>query len=223
MSTAQRVVILAAHTDDEVLGVGGTIAHHSSIGDEVYVCSVCDRATQHVYDQAVITRLQDNARQAAETLGVTDLYFCGEKDEQLTVIGAVSAIESYIEKVRPHVVYTHHGGDSNQDHQALFKASVIVTRTMGDYVIPRVLCYEVPSATEQAPPFPDVAFLPNVFVDISNFLDRKLEAFQCYEEEVGEFPHPRSLRSLRARAESWGSKVGLTAAEPFVLVREVVR
>ncbi|MCL5962260.1 MAG: PIG-L family deacetylase [Chloroflexi bacterium] len=217
-----RVLVLAAHTDDEVLGVGGTIAKHSAAGDQVCVCIACNRATNHTYDQAVIQRLRGFARKASEQLGVKELIFCDGLDERLTVIDAVQLIEGHVARIRPDVVYTHHRGDSNQDHQVLFKASVIVTRTSGAHVVRKVLCYEVPSSTEQGPPFGDYAFVPNVFVNIEETLEQKIKALMAYETEIGPFPHPRSLESIRIAAQRWGVKSGLKAAEAFELVRDIV-
>jgi LmbE family N-acetylglucosaminyl deacetylase len=217
-----RVLVIAAHTDDEVLGVGGTIAKHVQQGDEVYVVSVCDRATDHKYDQAIISRLREHTLQAADILGIKEVLFCGEKDEQLTVLEGIKAIEPHVEAIRPDIIYTHHRGDSNQDHRIAFEATLVVARTTMEHVAKKVLCYEVPSSTDQAPPFADYVFVPNVFVNIEDTLAKKVEAFELFESELGTFPHPRSSRALKVRAEYWGTKVGLGAAEAFELVREVV-
>lgn len=217
-----KVLVLAAHTDDEVLGAGGTIAKHVAAGDEVYVCIACNRATNHQYDQEVIQRLRVFAGRASDLLGVKELIFCEGLDERLAVIDAVQLIEENVARIKPEVVYTHHRGDSNQDHQALFKASVIVTRSAGSHVVRRVLCYEVPSSTEQSPPFGDYAFIPNVFVNIEETLEQKIKALLAYETEVGPFPHPRSVESIRITAQHWGIKAGLRAAEAFELIRDIV-
>lgn len=218
-----KIFVISAHTDDEVLGVGGTIAKHAAAGDEVYVCSVCDRATDHEYDQGVISQLRTCCERANARLGVKDVIFCGGLDERITLPEAVALIEVPFNKVRPDVVYLHHRGDSNQDHATIFRAGVIVTRAISRHVASRVLCYHVPSSTEQAPPFVDYVFKPNVFVDITDTLELKLEAMSEYVTELGVWPYPRSLEALRVDAQYWGIKVGLTAVEPFELVRDIVR
>lgn len=216
-----KVLVIAAHTDDEVLGVGGTIARHGLEGDEVYLLSVCDRATNHKYDMDVIKALRNSALKAKEILGIKEIYFCGKKDELITVPEAIVAMEDYTDKIKPDIIYTHHRGDSNQDHRTIFQATVVVSRTIKGPMVKRVLCYEVPSSTEQGPPFLEYAFIPNVFVDIHHVLEKKLEAMKAYETEIKGFPHPRSLEFLTLNARYWGSKVGLEAAEAFVLVREI--
>jgi len=216
-----RVLVIAAHTDDEVLGVGGTIAKHSLSGDEVYLLSVCDRATEHRYDMGVIETLRDSTRRAGKILGIKEIHFCGKKDEIITVPEAIIAMEDCMNRIKPEIIYTHHRGDSNQDHRTIFQATLVVTRTLKDAAVRKVLCYEVPSSTEQGPPFLEYAFMPNVFVDIHHVLEKKLEAMKAYETELKEFPHPRSLEFLTLNARYWGSKVGLEAAEAFLLVKEI--
>lgn len=219
----KTVLVVSAHTDDEVLGVGGTIARHTASGDEVYVCSLADRATKHQYDQKVIADLREMALKAAETLGVKETYFCGLLDERLELLGAIDHIEKYISELKPDIVYTHHRGDTNQDHKVAFRATLIATRCTIKHTVKRLLCYEVPSSTDQGSPFVDDAFLPNVFVNISQTLEIKLKAMQAYAIEVREYPHPRSLDALKALAQYHGVKVGLKAAEAFMLVREVIQ
>ena len=111
---SQIILVVAAHTDDEVLGVGGAIARHVTLGDKVYVCSLCDRATRHKYDKKVIQNLRKIALKAANILGITKIFFCGLLDEQLEMIKAIDYIEKYIAELKPNTIYTHHVGDANQ-------------------------------------------------------------------------------------------------------------
>lgn len=219
---SKTVLVVAAHTDDEVLGVGGTIARYASQGDTVYVCSLCNRATKHKYDREVIESLKEMALKAAAILGIRETFFCGLPDERLDLVEAVDQIEKYIAQVKPDIIYTHHRGDTNQDHLTAFRATMIAARTTNKHRVSKILCYEVPSSTEQGPPFEEYAFIPNVFVDISDTLQLKLEAMQAYEGEIRHYPHPRSLKALIALAETRGVQAGLEAAEAFVLVREIV-
>lgn len=220
----QTILVVAAHTDDEVLGVGGAIARHVALGDTVHVCSLCDRATKHKYDQKVIQDLRKMALRAAHILGITQTFFCGLLDEQLELIKAIDHIEKYIAVLKPDIIYTHHIGDTNQDHAIAFKATMIAARTTTKFpAVGKILCYEVPSSTEQGPPFAGYTFIPNVFIDISEVLPIKLKALRAYKTELSEFPHPRSIQALSALAQMRGSQVGFKAAEAFVLVREVIR
>jgi len=217
-----RVLVISAHMDDEILGMGGTIAKHVAAGDEVTVCIVCKRAYDHQFDPQVVEEEKEAARRAAKVLGYQDIKFLELRDELLDerLLDIIVPLEECILKVRPHVVYTHHRGDSNQDHRAVFQASMVVCRTISQYKVLRLLCYEVPSSTEQAPPFPEYAFQPNFYVNISEFLEHKIEALQAYKRELREFPHPRSAKGIEVLAQKRGMEIGFQAAEAFMMLRD---
>jgi len=220
----RRILVIAAHPDDEVLGVGGTIARYAHMGASVYVVLMSEGATSR-HKKKMIDQLKNSALKASIKLGVKKVYFEGLPDErldQIPFIDVIKPIEKRVGEIKPQIVFTHHRGDSNTDHQIVFKATIAATRTLQKSPIKRVLCYEVPSSTEQAPPFPEYAFIPNVFVDITNTLHMKLEAMRAYRSEVKDYPHPRSVDALTFHAKYRGIKVGLRAAEAFELVREVI-
>jgi LmbE family N-acetylglucosaminyl deacetylase len=141
--------------------------------------------------------------------------------DTLPKLELVQAIERHIGDVRPALVYAHHWGDVNADHRAVSAAVLVACRPVGDWFPQKVHCFETPSSTEWGPPDPASQFVPTRFVDISETIDRKLEAMACYETELRPAPHPRSLEALRSRAAYWGQIVGRRYAEPFVVVREV--
>lgn len=217
-----NVLVISAHMDDETLGVGGTIAKHVAAGDRVTVCIACKRAYNHRYDADLVEQERESALLAAKVLGYQDIRFLDLQDELLDqrLLDVIVPLEECVLQVKPSVVYTHHRGDSNQDHRAVFQASLIACRTISKHKVPRVLCYEVPSSTDLAPPFPESAFQPNFYVDIADFLDRKTEALEAYSRELREFPHPRSTKGIEVLARKRGMEVGFHAAEAFVIVRD---
>ena len=155
--------------------------------------------------------------------------FAGLPDQRLDsllLLEVIEPIQQLVNELRPQVVYTHHRGDANQDHRAVFVATLVAVRPFGDNPVERVLCYEVASSTGWGPPFAEWAFLPNVFVDIAATLDTKLRAVDAYLEtfqsEVRPFPHPRSHEAVRIYAHQRGVSVGMHAAEAFVLIRELI-
>ncbi len=228
MDAARRrdVLVVAAHPDDEVLGAGGTIARHTRRGDRVSVLIMTDGVTARHH---VTEPQKAAARKASRILGVRDVEFVDLPDQRLDslpLLEVITPIARAIKDLRPEIVYTHHGGDANQDHRAVFAGTLVAVRPFGDNPVKQVLSYAVASSTEWGPPSASWAFLPNVYVDIQDTLEVKLKAFEAYREtfqsEVRPFPDPRSPEAVRTYAEATGIAVGMRAAEAFVLIRELV-
>lgn len=217
-----KVLIIAAHMDDEVLGAGATIAKHVEAGDEVSVCVICMRAYDHKFDPDVQREEKAAGRRAASILGYRDLEFLDLRDELLDdkLLDIIVPLEDCVARKKPDVVYTHHRGDSNQDHRAVFQASLIACRPISSHRIQRLLCYEVPSSTDVAPPVPEYAFQPNYWVDASKTLERKIDAMRAYVREMKEFPHPRSAKGIEVLAQKRGMEIGMHAAEAFLSLRD---
>jgi LmbE family N-acetylglucosaminyl deacetylase len=221
-----RVLTIAAHPDDETLGAGGTMARMAARGDEVWVCILTDGVTARHHH---IDLQQDCAMRAGDVLGVERVVFCGLPDQRLDgmpLLEVITPIEKCIAEFEPAIVFTHFNQDANQDHRIAFQATLVATRPVAGSSVERVLCYETASSTEWAPPFPGSVFAPNVFVDITPTLPTKLAAMRQYEAtfatEMRPFPHPRSYEALEAYARRHGAAAGVGAAEPFMLVRQVV-
>lgn len=220
-----RVLVIAAHPDDELLGPGGTLARHAAAGDDVHAVILADGATSR-YDDAMVGVLAECAERAGKVLGLSSVRVHSFPDQRLDAVPVVEmtrVIEEHADEVRPTIVYTHFPGDVNVDHGRVAQAAWVACRP---YVVPglrRFAVYETPSSTEWAWPLPGSAFAPSLFVDVTATLATKLEAMSCYTSELRDYPHPRSLEALRERAAYWGSRIGAAAAEPFQILREVQR
>jgi N-acetylglucosamine malate deacetylase 1 len=218
-----KVLVFAAHPDDEVLGMGGTIAVHARHGDVVRVVCVTDgSSSQYPGDTETRERKNAEAKRAAEILGVAHYVHLDLPDMRLDTVAHVDlnrVVEEQVREFAPSVVYTAHP-DVNQDHRALFDSVSVAVRPVPGQAVRRVLTYAPTSSTEWTPAGANW-FVPTWYVDITDTLDRKLEAFRCFATELREYPHPRSDRALRAHAELHGATVGCEYAEPFVLVRSV--
>jgi LmbE family N-acetylglucosaminyl deacetylase len=223
------VLCVAAHPDDEVLGVGGTLARHAANGDDVHICILSDGVTSRYEDTDTasdeIEQRRERAEQAADILGVTvSLHdFPDNSFDTVPLLDIVQTIETEIEEHDPNIVYTHHYGDLNIDHELACRATVTATRPLADSTVKRILAFETLSASEWAVPRPDNAFQPTSFVNITQQLETKTDAVSVYERELREPPHPRTIETIRKNAEVWGSKNGVPAAEPFEILREVRR
>ena len=216
-----RVLVIAAHPDDEVLGMGGTIAAHTSRGDAVRVLVVTDgSSTQYPGDVEARARKEAEALRAAKELGVEDYVHLDLPDMRLDTLGHVEVnrvVEEHIGDFTPGVVYTVQP-DVNLDHRVLFDSVAVATRPIPGCPVRRLFTYAPTSSTEWTPAAVNW-FVPNWYVDVTETLERKVAAFAHYETERREYPHPRSERAIRAAAAFHGSCSGFEQAEPFVLVR----
>lgn len=218
-----RVLVIAAHPDDEVLGMGATIALHSSRGDQVRIVVVTDgSSTQYPDDAETRARKEQEAVRAAAELGVADYVHLDLPDMRLDTLAHVELngiVESHVRELSPEVVYTVQP-DVNLDHRLLFDAVAVATRPTPGHCVRRLLTYAPTSSTEWTPAAVNW-FIPNWYVDVTETLEHKVAAFAHYETEQREYPHPRSERAIRAAASFHGSSCGCDYAEPFVLVRSV--
>lgn len=217
-----KILIIAPHMDDEVLGCGGTIAKHVENRDNLFVCFIAHRIYNHQFDKAKNDIEKQYAIKAKELLGYKDSVFFELNDERLDVCvqDILIPLEDYILKIKPDIIYCPFRGDNNQDHRAVFNAVRIAGRPSVASFIKRFFMYEVPSSTEQSPPLYENAFLPNYYVDITKYIDKKIEALRCYETEKRTYPHPRSEEAIKILAQKRGIEIGFSYAEGFVILRD---
>lgn len=220
----ERVLVVAAHPDDEVLGSGGVMARHAARGDTVGVL-IATRGAPDVFSAEHITRVQSEIHAAHHELGVSyfrQLEFLAPKLDTVPGHQLADEVGRILREFRPTTLYIPHRGDIHGDHQSVYQAALVAARPVGDYSVKRILSYETLSETEWAPPTGDMTFVPTVFVDITAYLPNKLRAMECYASQLKPPPGSRSLRAIEALARVRGATVHLDAAEAFMLVRDVV-
>jgi LmbE family N-acetylglucosaminyl deacetylase len=217
------VLVVCAHPDDEVLGMGATIALHVRNGDAVRIVCVTDgSSSQYPGDASTRKRKKDEAVRAAAELGVDDYVHLDLPDMRLDTVPHVElnrVVEEHVRDVKPSVVYVTHP-DINRDHRALFDSVTVAVRPTPGQPVRRLLTFAPTSSTEWTPPALNW-FVPNWFVDVTSTFEQKIAAFACFATEQRDYPHPRNERALRAHAQFHGASVGCEYAEPFVLVRSV--
>lgn len=218
------VLIVAAHTDDEALGCGGTIARHVAEGDSVFAVFMADGVTSRAEaDQNDLASRNCAAEKARKILGIRENFYLGLPDNRLDsvpLIDVIQRLEPIIRKLKPSIIYTHYHGDLNVDHRITHQAVLTACRPMPGSSVQAIYAFEVMSSTEWATPMAD-PFVPNHYVDISGQLSTKLEALRAYEMEMRETPHSRSIEHMKYLAHHRGHIVGLVAAEAFVMVRAI--
>ena len=199
--------------DDEVLGCGATIAKHVDYGDEVYVCVVAHRIYNHVFDKERNDIEMNHSQMAKKILGYKEIIYLNLNDERLDVClqDIIIPLEDCVSKIKPEIIYVPFYADNNQDHRAVFEASRVVFRPVATGFIKQIFMYEASSSTN--------SFLPNHYVDIENYLDKKINAIRCYETESRDYPHSRSEQALMVLAQKRGVEIGFRAAEAFMILR----
>lgn len=227
----KKIAVIAAHPDDEVLGCGGTIARRVRAGGEVVSLIVAEGVTSRdgARDSATrasdIAQLREAARAANFTLGVRTVEFGGLPDNRLDsidLLDVVKLVEAFIERHKPHIVFTHAAVDLNIDHEIVSRAVSTACRPLPTSQISSLLFFEIPSSTEWQTSTANGVFRPNWYEDIGQTLEVKLEALRHYASEMRPWPHPRSFEAVEALARWRGASVGLVAAEAFALGRELV-
>lgn len=225
-----RVLIVAAHPDDEVLGCGGTIARHSDSGDHVQVLIVAEGATSRQekrcrldagHELSALAHAAQTAGSILGAAGVELLAFPDNRLDSLDRLDLIKQLEDRIDYHQPQTVYVHHAGDVNVDHRRLHEAVVTACRPLPGQTVRRLLSFEVASSSEWQPPSSAPVFQPNWFVDISDQWSRKRDALVAYATEMRPWPHARSLEALEHLARWRGAQVGFEAAEAFCLLREL--
>lgn len=213
-----KVLIVASHADDEVLGVGGAVIRHVEDGDDVHLVTVADCRT--IRDPSRQPAVSDELVESMRRLGTprAQLRFLDFRALEIDIVTLNGVMMNLIGSIEPDVVYTHHPGDIHQDHATVAMAVKVACRPIA-YLPKRLLFFETPSSSEFGSPF-----TPTTFVELTEeHLEKKVHALEAYSSEIRDYPHPRSTRGLRARAEYWGQISGVPLAEAFTLHREVLR
>ncbi|MGD0807852.1 MAG: PIG-L deacetylase family protein [Anaerolineales bacterium] len=219
-----KILVIATHPDDEVLGCGGAIARHIARGDRVEVVIVT-RGAPELYSEGQVNILRQELHAAHSILGVSVAHFLDFPAPKLDTVPQhelADSIGARIREYQPETVYFPHRGDLHSDHRAVFQSTLVAARPIGPQSVRRLLSYETLSETEWAAPIGEEAFLPNVFIDIAEFLEKKKQAMAAYRSQLKEFPHPRSLQSMESQARLRGGTAGFQAAEAFQLIRELI-
>jgi LmbE family N-acetylglucosaminyl deacetylase len=225
-----RVLVVAAHPDDEVYGMGGTIAKLADQGHEIHVLIVTDGCISQYRNednlQEIIMRKQEEAQKANSILGVESVHFGNLPDMGLDKVPHIQInhiIEKLIQRLEPEEVYTHFYGDVNLDHQLVYKSTLVATRPIVGQCVKNLYAYSVPSSTEWSPQLANSVFMPNIFVEIEPYNPIKIEAIKAYITELREYPHPRSVESVKKNDVAIGIQCGLRSAERFMLLRSIIK
>ncbi len=212
-----KILVIAAHPDDEVLGMGGTIKKLTKNGDDVSLCVVTEGASAQYKDKRMIQVRKNACLQAGKILGVKDFKFLEFPDMKLDTIPHLEInqkLEKIIKEIKPAIVYTTPSNDLNKDHQKVFESTLVASRSFSSS-IKKILSYEILGISK-------TPFMANTYEDISKYFEFKIRAFKKYESEIEKFPHPRSNEALTILANLRGIESNLKKAEAFCLIRDII-
>ncbi|MBO9489056.1 PIG-L family deacetylase [Endozoicomonas sp. G2_1] len=217
----KKVLVVAAHADDEVLGCAGTIAKHTANGDHVEVIFLTDGVSSRPTSENAKWQRECSAERAMQVLGIKSIHQASFPDNQLdsvALLNVVRYIESIIQELEPEYIYTHYGQDLNIDHQICNQAVLTACRPQLGHSVKKIFAFEVLSSTEwNSTSLP--SFKAQYINDISDYWQLKKAALQCYKEELKQFPHSRSIECISALATLRGATHGFTKAEAFYVER----
>ena len=228
--TTERVLVVAAHPDDEVIGCGGTIAKLTASGAFVHVGFMADGVTSRPGEEQTqrdeLGGRRAAARTALDILGVRSVSFGEFPDNRMDEVArldAARAVEALVLDHRPSLVLTHHAGDLNVDHRRVHEAVATACRPQPGHPVGTILCFEVASSTGWQLAGSSGEFAPSWFVDVTPYTDLKMRALRAYDQEMRDWPHARSHDAIEHLQRWRGATIGVAAAEAFVLGRHVDR
>lgn len=219
-----KVLIVAVHPDDETLGCGGTLLKHKAEGDEIHWMIATDIKESEGFKAEVIERRDTEIKKVCDLYGFHSTHGLGlstMRVDEYSMSELIGSISKIISDIKPSIIYLPFKGDVHSDHRKIFEAAYACTKSFRYPFVKKIYMVETLSETEFAPSTKEDSFIPNVFVDITEFMDKKLEIMKVFESEIAEHPFPRSIRNLKALATLRGATSGCEYAESFVLLKEI--
>lgn len=223
LSYMGKVLVIAPHPDDEILGCGGTMARIAAAGGDLRV-AIVTRGMAPQFSDEFVASIRAEAKASHALIGVRETLYLDLPAAALDTVAATElngALSKLVREVRPDTIFLPFIGDIHTDHQLTFLAAMVAARPRDSQAPRRIYAYETLSETNWYAPGITPAFVPNVFIDIADTIETKLDAFRCFESQVKQFPDERSIEAIRALAVMRGASMYLKAAEAFMLVRQV--
>ena len=211
----KKILVIAPHPDDEVLGCGGTIIKNIKAGNEVFLC-IMTKGEETYYGKEVLEEKRKEVLRVANLIGIKKVFFCDFIAASLDVVPQNEInhkLKEIIEECQPNELFIPHQGDLHKDHQIVFESTLIASRPHSN-TVKNLFSYEIPGIVKNP-------FIPTVYEDINKEISYKIKAFKCYKSEIEKFPHPRSIESIESLSLQRGMESNLKKAESFELVRSI--
>ena len=224
----KKIMLIAAHPDDELLGCGGTLLYYKNKGYQIKIIFLSDgessRDISSKKTQILIKKREGQAIKISKLCKFkqpTFARFLDNKLDTIPLIKIVKFIEREIKIFKPNIIITHNEDDLNIDHKTVFKATITATRPSSKTFVKSIFCFETPSSTENNFSKIKVSFNPNLYFDISKFINKKISMLKLYKQELRLYPHARSLEGIKVLAKYRGTQIGVKYAEAFNIIRQL--
>ncbi len=223
-----KILIVAPHPDDEILGCGGIMAKYAEKGDKIYVVIITNAyiGAPELFTEEGTKKVRIEANKSHQYLGIEKTIFLDFPAPRLDTIPSYKlsiALDKIIRENKIDILYIPHRGDIHKDHRVTFEAALVAARPINNCPVKTIYAYETVSETEWAAPFGDDAFIPSVYEDITEYIDKKKKAFTYFTAQEKQFPHPRSIENLEYLSNYRGATVGFKNAESFMLIRSIIK
>lgn len=220
-----KVLCVAPHPDDETLGCGGTLLRHLSAGDEVYWLIMTDLFEKEGFTSQKIAQRKREIQKVSELYKFTGYHQLPLPTATLDTMAQkelISLVSEYINSVEPNIIYAPFKHDAHSDHATVFNAISPCTKTFRYPFVKKFRIYETLSETEFNVDPNETGFRPNLWVDISDFLEKKIEIMKIYSSEIHDHPFPRSVENIIALSTLRGATVSVKAAESFIVTKDII-
>ena len=220
----KKVLVVAIHPDDETLGCGGTLLKHKESGDEIHWLIATEMTVEHGFKESVVRKRKEEIQKVNRLYNfdsISRLGFPTTKIDNNDTSFLVNKISKIFNQIKPDTVYLPFKSDVHSDHRCFFNAAFSCTKSFRYPFIKRVYMMETLSETEFAPSTKEDSFIPNIFIDISDYIDKKIDIMKVFESEIGDHPFPRSVRNIKALATFRGASSNCNYAESFMLLKEI--
>lgn len=224
---SKKILIVVAHPDDEVLGCFGTVSKLIKEGYEAYTLILGEGKTSRLDTRKIeenkeqLEILNDEIKKANDIIGIKKCFvydFPDNRFDSVDLLDIIKVISKIKEEIKPDIIFTHYENDLNIDHKITYQAVITATRPIENESVKEIYSFEILSSTEWQYP---ISFSPDVFFDIQDTIELKLNAMQCYKSELCLYPHPRSLEGIELNAKYNGMRVGKNYVEAFKSVRVI--
>lgn len=219
-----RTLVVSPHPDDETLGAGGTILRLLAEGNEVYWLNITTILNTDKFSQSMMERRKEQLQDIEKFYHFSGVYHLNLPTTELESIDSGEAIDrigKIFKEVEPEILILPDYNDAHSDHKRVFEWCHACSKVFRFPFVKQIMTMEIISETDFGGPADP--FIPNYYIDITDYMDKKIKAMEIYDTELGNYPFPRSIENIKALAMVNGARSGVKYAEAFRLIKCIVK